>query len=160
MITAADLFEMAEREGILVEWREMPLTFLGIWTYASDIGQAYISLNKSIQSNSRLTKCVLAHELGHHFKTAGQFVIAATATQLYRVAKSERLANDWATDLLVPGERFLELLQKQYNFVELMDYFDVVPDFIIHRAKRIYENGLTLPVLRQICRNDVFRVMG
>lgn len=160
MVTALDLFKIAENEGILVEWRDMHPTFLGIWTFASEIGQAYISLNTSIRFSLRLTKCVLAHELGHHFRTAGQYVIAATATQLYKVVKSERLANDWANDMLVPGDEFLELIQMQYSFDELVEHFDVVPDLIIHRAKRIYENGLTLPELRRICRNDVFRIMG
>lgn len=160
MITALDLFKIAEQEGILVEWRDMHPTFLGIWTYASEIGQAYICLNISIQSSQKLTKCVLAHELGHHFTTAGQHVVVATATQLYKVAKFERLANDWATDVLVPGDEFLKVVQKQYSFHEIANYFDVVPELIVHRAKRIYENGIWDPRIKAIYRNDVFRVMG
>lgn len=160
MVTALDVFRIAERERIIVEWRNLGPSFLGIWLFDSEIGQAYICLNTSIKSSTRLSKCVLAHELGHHFKTAGQHILAATATQLYRVVKSERLANDWATDMLVPGDEFLELIQKQYTFDELMDYFDVVPDLIIHRAKKIYENGLRVPELKAIWRNNVFRVMG
>lgn len=160
MISALELFEIAEQEGIVVEWRNLGDCFLGIYLFDCELTKAYISLNKSIINNTRLTKCVLAHELGHHFCTAGQRVVAATATQLIRLAKHEHLANDWAVDKLVPAVEFLELIQKQYAFEEIVDYFDVVPEMVIHRAKRIYENGLTLSVLRQICRNDVFRLMG
>lgn len=160
MVTALDVFRIAEREGILVEWRDMQDCFLGIWLFDTTLGQAYICLNSSIYRNKRLTKCVLAHEIGHHFTTAGQQVLAASATQIYRVAKYEKLATDWAVDLLVPGEDFLGLIQRQYAFEEIVDYFDVVPEMVVHRARRIYENGLTLPELRQICRNNVFRVIG
>lgn len=160
MITALDVFRMAEREGILIEWQDLGDSFLGIWLFDAEIGQAYICLNSSIQHNTRLTKCVLAHELGHHFTTAGQQVLAATATQVYRVAKYEKLATDWAVDLLVPGEEFLGLIQQQYAFEEVVDYFDVIPEFVVHRAKRIYNNGLWVPELRKIARNDVFRLMG
>lgn len=160
MVTALEVFQIAEREGIVVEWRDLGPSFLGIWLFDSEVGQAYICLNTSIQSSPKLSKCVLAHELGHHFKTAGQHVLAATATQVYRITKYEYLANDWATDLLVPPVEFLELVKQHCSFHEIVDHFDVVPELVIHRAQRIYNNGLRVPELKAICQNDVFRVMG
>lgn len=160
MVTAARLFEVADREGIVVEWRDLQEFYLGIYVSGYELVKPYIALNRSLIGNSQLLKCVLAHEIGHHYRTAGQIVMASTPTQIYRFTKYENLADDWAVDKLVPGDEFLKLLQKQFTFWEMVDYFDVVPEFVVRRAKRIYENGLTFPELKPFFRNDVFRVMG
>lgn len=158
MVTVLDLYSIAEDENILLEWRDLG-NLLGIYVFDLELTRPYIGLNTFLRNDGDLLKCVLAHELGHHFCTAGQRVIAASATQIYRVAKYEHLATDWAVDKLVPGEMFLELLQKQFTFENMVTFFGVLPEFIIHRAKKIYANGLRIPEIRAICNNSVFQVM-
>lgn len=156
MVPTAELYRIVEAERIFLRYENLKGYYLGVYLWDPTLDQACIVLESSLQARERLLRCVLAHELGHHFCSAGQHVVAASTAGIIRVTRGERLATNWAVDKLVPTDQFLQMIQHM-TFEEVMDYFYVTPEFVINRAKRIYHN-LPARELRQYMGNSVFRV--
>ena len=136
MIPTHFLFQLAEYEGIAIEWRDMHHV-QGIYIHAPGACKPVIALSNTLHTQERKIRCVLAHELGHHFLTAGHHAIAASTTNRIYASKNEHLATKWAVNLLVPTDVFLECINDGMDFYELVDYFYVLPDWIRFKSDLI-----------------------
>lgn len=152
-IPTKQLYRIADKENITVEFTNLPADWLGVYAHLWDMCGPYIGLSKRLMHDERRERCVLAHELGHHFTTTGYIVAANSPSVGYHICRAERIANDFAVDLLVPAESFLEGIHRGYRMDELADSFYVVPEFIEYRALKIYRNGLRCAAIRDLCRN-------
>ncbi len=106
MIPTHFLFQLAEYEGIAIEWRDLS-HIEGIYTYTPEAPTPVIALSKTLHTKERTLRCDLAHELGHHFETAGHHIIAANSTSSIYATKHKHLATKWAVNLLIPTDVFL-----------------------------------------------------
>lgn len=140
MVSTVELFRIVATEHIFLRYADLKGYWLGVYFWDPDLAQGCIVLETTLRSRERLLRCVLAHELGHHFSSAGQHIVAASMTGVMRVTRAERLANNWAVDKLVPADEFLRLVNDRRTFEEVVDYFYVTPEFVINRARRIYRN--------------------
>lgn len=129
MIPTHFLFQLAEYEGIKIEWANLT-NIKGLYLHTPTLKSPVIALAHSLHNNERKLRCVLAHELGHHFKTAGHHTIAANYLNSVYATKNELSATKWAVNFLVDTEIFLECINDQRNAWDLSDYFYVTKDFI------------------------------
>lgn len=141
-IPTETLYEIASRENIAIEYTDLPVDWLGVYAHLWDMCRPFIGLSRQLLRDERRERCVLAHELGHHFSTTGYIVAASSPRVDYHICKAERIANDYAVDLLIPVEPFLEGVACGYTLDELADIFYVVPEFIQYRANKLNRNGL------------------
>lgn len=150
------LFRSLELENITLLWDNLSPKYLGVYSCDSNqLMRRYIVLDHSLSTNERLLRCVLAHELGHHFKTAGQCFVAASHTGRMYLSKAEHIATRWAVNLLVDGGKFLQCIEKGYTLQELADYFYVTLEFVRQKAKFIWNNGVCDKRVRKICLEGV-----
>jgi Zn-dependent peptidase ImmA (M78 family) len=133
------LFQLAEYEGIAIEWREMHHV-QGIYIHAPGAYKPVIALSNTLHTQERKLRCVLAHELGHHFTTSGHYIIAANSTSSIYATKNENLATKWAVNLLIPTDIFLECIKNNMNAYELCNYFYVLPEFINVKSELVKNN--------------------
>jgi hypothetical protein len=115
-----------------------------------------IILNNSLKDNPREEKCVLLEEIGHiiyparpgHTRYHSKDFLTRESCSLIRhtVAQDERLARDWATNVLLKNidfDRIKEVGARSIN--ELANYFDVEPWFMEQRIKylrrKAHDNG-------------------
>ena len=139
MIPTHFLFQLAEYEGIAIEWREMHHV-QGIYIHAPGAYKPVIALSNTLHTQERKLRCVLAHELGHHFTTSGHYIIAANSTSSIYATKNENLATKWAVNLLIPTDIFLECIKNNMNAYELCNYFYVLPEFINVKSELVKNN--------------------
>ena len=139
MIPTHFLFQLAEYEGIAIEWREMHHV-QGIYIQAPGAYKPVIALSNTLHTQERKLRCVLAHELGHHFTTSGHYIIAANSTSSIYATKNENLATKWAVNLLIPTDIFLECIKNNMNAYELCNYFYVLPEFINVKSELVKNN--------------------
>jgi len=123
------LFQLSEYEGIAIEWRDLH-HIKGIYTYTPGMARPVIVLSTTLHTQERKLRCVLAHELGHHYETAGHHIIAASGTSSVYATKNEHLATKWAVNLLVPTDVFIQRIKDGMDGHQLADYFHVTHDFI------------------------------
>lgn len=136
MIPTRFLFQLAEYERITIEWHDF--THIdALYTYTPEMPAPIIAISNSLHTHERKLRYVLAHELGHHFLTAGHHAIAASTTNRIYASKNEHLATKWAVNLLVPTDVFLECINDGMDFYELVDYFYVLPDWIRFKSDLI-----------------------
>ena len=139
MIPTHFLFQLAEYEGIAIEWREMHHVE-GIYTYTPEVPTPVIALSTTLHTNERKLRCVLSHELGHHFETAGHHIIAANSTSSIYATKNERLATKWAVNLMIDTYAFLECIKDGMDKQELANYFYVLPEFVKLKGEYLRES--------------------
>ncbi len=130
------LFQLAEFEGIAIEWHRFN-HMDALYMYTPSIPKPVIALSKTLQTQERKLRCVLAHELGHHFETAGHHIIAANSTSSVYATKNELLATKWAVNLLVPTDVFIQRIKDGMDGQQLADYFHVTDDFIKFKSELI-----------------------
>jgi Zn-dependent peptidase ImmA (M78 family) len=133
------LFQLAEYEGIAIEWRKMHHVE-GIYTYTPEVPTPVIALSTTLHTNERKLRCVLSHELGHHFETAGHHIIAANSTSSIYATKNERLATKWAVNLMIDTYTFWDCVKVGMDKQELADYFYVLPGFIELKGEYLRES--------------------
>lgn len=129
MIPTHFLYQLAEYEGIKIEWHNFA-HIKGLYTYTPTMTAPVITLSHQLHTNERKLRCVLSHELGHHFKTVGHHIIAPNGTSSLYATKNEILATRWAVDLMIDTYTFLGRLKDGLNRQELADYFYVLPEFV------------------------------
>lgn len=129
MIPTCVLYQLAEYEGIAIEWRDLQY-IKGIYTYTPEISNPVIILSSQLFNNERELRCVLAHELGHHFQSVGHHIIAANRTSYIYASKNEHLATKWAVNYLIPTDDFLQCIKDGMRAPCLVDYFYVTYDFV------------------------------
>lgn len=139
MIPTHFLFQLAEYEGIAIEWRDMHHV-QGIYIHAPGAYKPVIALSNTLHTQERKLRCVLAHELGHHFTTAGNHIIAASKTTSVYATKNELRATKWAVNFLIPTDNFLECIKEGMNSYELCNYFYVLPEFINVKSELVKNN--------------------
>ncbi len=139
MIPTHFLFQLAEYEGIAIEWRKMHHVE-GIYTYTPEVPTPVIALSTTLHTNERKLRCVLSHELGHHFETAGHHIIAANSTSSIYATKNERLATKWAVNLMIDTYTFWDCVKVGMDKQELADYFYVLPGFIELKGEYLRES--------------------
>ena len=156
MIPTHFLFQLAEYEGIAIEWREMHHV-QGIYIHTPNASKPVIALSTTLHTKERQLRCVLAHELGHHFQTTGHHLIAASSTSSIYATKNEYLATKWAVNLLIPTDIFLECIKNNMNAYELCNYFYVLPEFVKTKAKMIKRNDKYAQAIAELgtCYNIV-----
>lgn len=136
MIQTEDLFNIAEQEGIAVEWHDFE-GINGVYISGTKLSSPIIGLNKTLEYSEKNLRCTLAHELGHHYRTAGQHVVFASFKHDVSYSKAEALADRWAIEKLMPTKEFLEKLSTGMDILSLADYFWVTEEFIHKRYKSL-----------------------
>lgn len=134
---------IAGNEGIRVRCWSFEPPVLGIYWAAQDM-PPYIGLDKSLMSESPLTRCVMAEELGHHFTTFGD-----TLTRTYfhysdrlNTSQAEFRAYKWAARYLMPKDRIERAFCKGIiERWELAEYFDVT-EMMVNFRLRLPDIGL------------------
>lgn len=123
------LLALAEAQGILVVQFDLQRRLPGLLgIYVRTPKAAGIAVDRGLRRRPRLQRCVLAHELGHHFTGA--------ATGFWRVGypftatQDDSRALRWAVDLLVPTGLFLQRLGSGYSAWELAEEFQVIEAFV------------------------------
>jgi len=132
------LFKLADREGILVGFFDLPWGILG--AYRSIKGKPpVILLHKKIKHRHALLRCILAEELGHHFTTAHDLLVFARSYK-YLAMKHEKLALWWATKYLIPFSELVEAVNRGLLLThELAEHFDVTERFMEIALKLYYK---------------------
>lgn len=139
MIPTDFLFHLAEYEGIKIEWRDMHHV-KGIYTYTPEAPTPVIALANKLHTEERELRCVLSHELGHHFETAGHHMIATSSTNFVYATKNEYLATKWAVDLLIKTDIFLSCIKNGMDKLELANRFYVLPEFVEFKGDLLRES--------------------
>lgn len=149
MIPTHFLFQLAEHEGIKIEWRDFT-NIHGLYLHTPSLKNPVIALANNLHNNERTLRCVLSHELGHHFETAGHHMIATSgAGSVYR-NRNEKLATKWATNFLIDTYTFLNCLNDGMDKQELADYFYVLPGFINLKGKYLRDSEKHCEVVSEL----------
>lgn len=128
------LYKIAENEGITIDFFALPEnTALSMKLGDKD----YIAIDKNLLFGSASERVALAHELGHH--TTGSLYLIDTASGERR--KSERLADRWAIEFLVPYAELVSFAkQGNESLSALAEHFSVTEDFMQKALKHYFEN--------------------
>lgn len=131
-----DLFKLAHKEGIAIEYWDFAPPIEAI--YFSSNGKSIIALSRSLFSDRRYFRCILAEELGHHFRTAGDLrprQIFRYRDRLY-ISKEEYRALKWAAQYLIPLDKLEKAIEEGLHETwELADHFDVTEEMIKFRLE-------------------------
>ncbi len=131
------LFNLAEKEGVLVEWWDFQPPLEAVYLLIPSI-PPIIGLAESLKTASTAYfKCVFAEELGHHF-TSLLYTIPGQTFFHYRerlkISRSEHRALKWAAQQLIPKERLFAAVKKGISQPwELAEHFDVTDEMIQFR---------------------------
>lgn len=132
------LFDLIEKENIIVEYVDFSPTIQGIY-YKADGCTPIIGINENITSNTKLFTCVLAEELGHHFTSIGD-----SSAEYYSLVdkinlnRTELAALKWATEYLLSLDEIVNAVKSGIeNTEELSDFFGVTEEFLLERFKFI-----------------------
>lgn len=136
MIPTDFLFHLAEYEGIKIEWHDFD-TLHGLYLSTPAMSSPVIALSNSLNADERLLRCVLSHELGHHFETTGHYIIAANNPNSVYATKNENSATKWAVNLMINTYTYLDLIKDGMDKYQLADYFYVSQEFISLKGESI-----------------------
>ncbi len=131
------LFELAEKEGIVVRWWKFVLPIQGLYYDKPGI-PPLIGLDRLLMRRTRLLRCVLAEELGHHFTSAGVFVARPHLSYAKRlwVSKEEYRAMRWAAMHLISDTDLANAFRSGYSEIwELAERFDVTEEMMRFRME-------------------------
>ena len=152
MIPTHFLFHLAEYEGIRVEWHDFK-EIDGLYINSPSLTAPIITLSNTLRTRERDLRCVLSHELGHHYETVGHHMIAATGTNSIYATKNEIAATKWAVDLLIPTDVFLECVEDGMGGQELCNYFYVLPEYIIRKAELLHKDTSLTDTIAELKTN-------
>ena len=83
-------------------------------------------------------RCVLAHELGHHFLSAGNSITTCySLVERINLSRTEKRANDWAIKHLLPKDEFIKTLEIGLEVWDMAEKFDVTEEAVEY-TKKIY----------------------
>lgn len=129
------LFELAEKERIVVRW----------WKFVPPIRALYydkpgipplIGLDRSLVRHTRLLRCFLAEELGHHFVSVDKLVTQChlTYSERLRINKEEYRAMKWAALHLISDTDLADAFRSGcLEIWELAERFDVTEEMMRFR---------------------------
>lgn len=142
MVPTTRLYAIAHRENIIIEWTSFGASdLLGLYYAEPGLKFPIIGLHQKLRNDERSLRCVLAHELGHHFRSAGTYVTAACEIDRLMIAKADKEADSWALDLLLPCKPFVEGLKGGVSISELADAFWVTEDFVRKKLDQLKRRG-------------------
>lgn len=119
-MTFEKLLQETEKEGIEVIEMHFKGGLKGL--YCDNI----IALSKSLVNDTE-RKCVLAEELGHHYKTVGNILDQSNIVN----RKQERIARAWGYERLVGVESLINAYKYGVrNRYELAEYLGVTEEYI------------------------------
>lgn len=128
-----ELLQICEREGIHVSYQTLLPSrgLLGIYI-PSHCGGPLIILDRGLATQSRLARCVLAEELGHHFTSSTQTLLCASFSleRLLETGGLETKALRWACDHLIPLDKLYKALRQGPTFEDLVNQFDVTREMM------------------------------
>jgi hypothetical protein len=130
-----EMYKLADQEGIEIEWQEFMPPIRGIYWAPAGIPPV-IWLDKSLENNAKLLRCVMAEELGHHF-TLDRDCLCRTYFN-YRdrlaVSRAEYRAWRWAAEYLIPMGDFKRAIRSGIATKwELSEHFDVTEQMVEFR---------------------------
>ncbi|MFC3883789.1 ImmA/IrrE family metallo-endopeptidase [Bacillus songklensis] len=80
--------------------------------------------------------CILAEEIGHHFKTVGNILDQSNVNNV----KQEKVARQWAHNELLPPECFIDAYHHGCtNRFEVAEFLNVTEDFLQEALDRYVE---------------------
>lgn len=146
------LFEIAEENGIMIEYVHFPDNMEGLYYKDEDIPPV-IGIDKRITYDKKLFTCVLAEEIGHHFTTVGDCTAEYYCySDRLIVNKKETLALKWATEFLMPIEEIIDYVKNNYcSFGELADKLQVTEHFLYKRFEFISRHSNYIKIDNSSC---------
>ncbi len=129
------LLQLAEKEGIVVEYWELKEPLEAVYWSKSEIPPV-IGLSKALYKNKAHFRTVLAEELGHYFTSARNFLSQSLfhyKNRLY-LSREEYVALKWAARWLIPEDKLYIAFRKGiYEPWALANYFNVDEDLVKFR---------------------------
>lgn len=124
-MTTIELYEMAEQNGIDVQFFNLPETKS---ISAKIDGKCYIGLDPDVVVRPKEEHTKLAHEMGHC--ETGSFYNIYSPLDVR--GKHERTAKNWAIKKLIRKDELIQVIKDGLdNACLLAEYFDVTEDFMI-----------------------------
>lgn len=149
MIPTDFLFHLAEYEQIQIEWANLT-NIKGLYLSTPALKTPVIALAHSLHSNERELRCVLSHELGHHFETTGHYIIAANNLTSIYATKNEKVATKWAVELMIDTYAFFNCVKSGMDKQDLADHFFVSPKFIEIKGKYLRRSKKHCEVMAEL----------
>ncbi|WP_340373252.1 ImmA/IrrE family metallo-endopeptidase [Peribacillus sp. FSL E2-0218] len=120
---------------LLTEYAEIPVKEIELqYGFRGLYRNGHIIIDK-LQTNVQ-KRCVLAEELGHHFKTVGNII---DQTKLNNV-RQEKIARRWAYNKLIPLPCFVEAYEYGCsNRFEISEFLNVTEEFLQEALERYIE---------------------
>jgi len=126
----AQLYSLAKKEGIIVDFYEFPSPDLLGAYYRRGNNPPVILLHRKLCSRHRLLRCIFAEELGHHFTTGFDLMAFARTDKKYIARKYEKLAIFWAVVHLMPLDKLAEAVNSGLFLThEIAEFFDITERF-------------------------------
>jgi Zn-dependent peptidase ImmA (M78 family) len=130
-----NMYRIAGQESIDIEWQEFISPIRGIYWAPDDIPPV-IWLDRSLENNNRLLRCVMAEELGHHFTLDRDCLCRTYFNYQDRLAvsRAEYRALRWAAIYLIPRNKFEQAIKQGIRERwELAEYFNVTEQMVDFR---------------------------
>lgn len=132
-IPTEQLHDILAEECICLEYLDL-VSAHGFYLYLEEC--TVIGISNAIVHNQKLSRTVLAEEIGHHFTVTSnkQPVQYLTYHDRLSLDKSESAALRWAADFLIPTAALLEVVSDHtcLNLEELSDHFGVM-DYLLNQ---------------------------
>jgi Zn-dependent peptidase ImmA (M78 family) len=119
---------LTEQENIEVFYTDkLPLRVNAV--YDRDRTGAIIILKKDMSRTEE--RCILAHELGHHYLSAGDgLIICYSIIDRINLSRTEKRANDWAIKHLLPEVEFVNSIREGLEIWDIAERFDVTEEMV------------------------------
>ena len=136
-------FKIAEYLGIDLKYVRLQ-HLKGFYTYI--LKNRYIVINSNIDEIS--ARIVCAHELGHDRFHRGHSIkmFQDELCVSLKTSKPEIEANYFAAELLIPDDKFLELVAEEYTYSQIACTLGVHTDLAIIKAQLLNNRGHNLNV--------------
>jgi Zn-dependent peptidase ImmA (M78 family) len=131
------LLEIVHRENIYLAYKDLRSAGPLLGLYINCKNKGIILLDNSLFYGYRLHRCILAHELGHHFFPPRSRIIAfhrSDFNQDITTSQDEQKAMKYGTNLLLPTEQVWTAIKNGYDSVSLLAEYFYVTDWFV-RAK-------------------------
>ena len=139
-----DPFKIAQYLGINLEYRELQ-NLKGFYIYM--LRNRYIVINNNIDEIS--ARIVCAHEIGHDrfHRGLGINMFEEEMCVSLKTTTPEIQANYFAAELLIPDDKFLELLAYDYTYSQIACNLGVHTELVMIKAQLLNSRGhkLNLP---------------
>lgn len=153
------LLQLAEREGIVVEYWELNEPLEAVYLVESGMAPVIVISKTLLKENRAHLRTVLAEELGHHFTSVHNVSLTRFhyKDRLLVVHREEYRALKWAAQYLIPDDKLYIALRKGLHETwRLADYFNVDQCLIEIKLENLYPKLLsTAPGWQEIAAGEV-----